>query len=63
MKIGDLIKKVNPWTKHNPWMKFEQSLGLIVDVGVLFGVDSVLILWTDGDVTWENLDEVEATCH
>jgi hypothetical protein len=32
MKEGDLVKKVSPWTQHNPWMKFpdDEAVGLIV---------------------------------
>jgi hypothetical protein len=47
MKVGDLVKKVNPWTRHNPWMVFDddEEVGLVVNapeigscvVGVLIG--------------------------
>jgi hypothetical protein len=33
IKIGDLVRIINEWTVHNPWMKFEDELieiGLVV---------------------------------
>ena len=45
MKVGDLVKNINPWTKHNPWMKFndDSSVGLIMGVSPSGGF---LVLWT-----------------
>lgn len=25
MKVGDLVSVMNEWTRHNPWMKFEED--------------------------------------
>jgi len=32
MKVGDLVKKLNPWEQYNPWMGFHAEPGLVVEV-------------------------------
>ena len=35
MQVGDLVRLVNEWQGHNPWMKFpdeQPKIGLIVGV-------------------------------
>ena len=46
MKIGDLVKKVNPWTQHNPWMIFPEDdfvIGLVVELTIH---GSAWVLWS-----------------
>ena len=53
MKVGDLVRLVNEWRGHNPWMKFPDDnpkIGLIVGIistkspyRVLIGAREVLI--------------------
>ena len=33
MNVGDLVRIINEWTVHNPWMKFDddEEIGLIVN--------------------------------
>ena len=45
MKIGDLVKKVNPWTGHNPWMIFPEDdlvVGLVVELTIK---GNAMVLW------------------
>ena len=53
MQVGDLVRIVNDWRGHNPWMKFPNEnpkIGLIVGITstksphrVLFGAREILI--------------------
>ena len=45
MKIGDLVKKVNPWTGHNPWMIFPEDdlvVGLVIELTIK---GNAMVLW------------------
>ena len=45
MKSGDLVKKVNPWTGHNPWMIFPEEnfvVGLVIELTTKGGA---MVLW------------------
>ena len=49
MKIGDLVKDVSPWTKHNPWMIFDDyTVGVVVEVTIK---GNVIVLWAGKDST------------
>ena len=49
MKIGDLVKDISPWTKHNPWMTFPNNdVGVVVEVTIK---GNVIVLWAGKDST------------
>ena len=58
MKVGDLVKKVNPWTQHNPWMKFpdDEEIGLVTAVTPNQNVAAVLI---GGRTEYIEVEELE----
>ena len=35
IEIGDLVRIVNEWTGHNPWMKFPDE---VVKIGLVVGL-------------------------
>ena len=46
MQVGDLVRIVNEWRGHNPWMKFpddQPKIGLIIGVSPSKAIFWVLI--------------------
>ena len=68
MKIGDLVKIVNEWTAHNPWMTFPEdnsTIGLVTFIGSLHSTGVATVLLFDGRevvVSANRCFAVEATC-
>ena len=30
MKTGSLVKRIDNWVKHNPWMKDNEEFGIVI---------------------------------
>ena len=59
IETGDLVVYTTEWTRNNPWMKFKEPKGLIVETGKYTGNRNCMVLWEDGKLTLANLKDFD----
>jgi hypothetical protein len=62
MKPGDLVKRLNDWVKHNPWMSkvLETEIGIITKTWSTTRNDKlVLVLWPNSGLRTEHTNDLE----
>ena len=61
MKVGDLVKVINEWAYHNPWMKHpdqRERIGLVAK----FTTDKMVSVYIDGKELIFRKTELEVIC-
>ena len=70
IKIGDLVRMINPWTAHNPWMQLPNSvthpkIALVVKADAFpkdKGVEKYAIILTEGGHQTIKINRLEVIC-
>ena len=63
MQVGDLVRIVNEWTSHNPWMKFTDDLVKIGLVTNVVGANDVYaIVLVEGEELILHKRRLEVVC-
>ena len=62
MKVGDLVRRVDNWLKHNPWMGSDdnEEYGIVIVMPEkMIYKPSIRVLWATLGVIDEHPDDIE----
>jgi len=62
MNIGDLVRKVDNWIKHNPWMDSDDNkeYGIVITMPKkIVYKPSIKVLWATLGIIDEHPDDIE----
>ncbi len=65
IEIGDLVRIVNEWTGHNPWMKFDdvvEKIGLVVGLHQQTGHLEKAVVLVESKEVVAHLRQLETLC-
>lgn len=60
MKAGNLVKRIDNWVKHNPWMEDNIEYGIIIAMPEKNTFKcSIKVLWATLGIMMEHPDDIE----
>tara|TARA_A100001011_G_C13595818_1_gene550123 strand:+ start:245 stop:436 length:192 start_codon:yes stop_codon:yes gene_type:complete len=60
MKTGSLVKRIDNWVKHNPWMKDNEEFGIVIYLPKSLSYKPCIkVLWSTLGIMIEHPDDIE----